>query len=185
MKQLYRTNRKTVIALTIIEILLIAAPTAAAFIFIEEGFEIILIAGIIFLAYSPLIILLGRALYRYNTIKIVVTGEALCYETPSEKFAFRWDEINYIKFDYIQIENRRAGTAQSYELYETAAGDNKILGRKEIGRVDEFSVVNNLSKKAFLFNSYGVFLTRKDLYSLLTYLQDYTGLELQRERGLF
>nr|HPJ36144.1 hypothetical protein [Spirochaetota bacterium] len=59
------------------------------------------------------------------------------------------------------------------------------LGRKEIGRVDEFSVVNNLSKKAFLFNSYGVFLTRKDLYSLLTYLQDYTGLELQRERGLF
>ena len=84
----------------------------------------------------------------------------------------------------------QSGTAQSYQLYEIVTGENKIrflvsLGSSEIERVDKFSVVNNLSKEAFLFDSYGIFLARKDSASLLSYLQNYTGLELERERGLF
>lgn len=190
MRQIYRTNRLTIRVLGIIEFFLIAAPPAAAFFFSDDWLEILLSAGIILLAYSPLIILLGRLLYKYSTIKIIVTGEFLHYESPSAKLAFNWSDVRHIRFDYIQIENKRAGTTQSYQLYEIVAGENKIrflvsLGSSEIERVDEFSVVNNLSKKAFLFDSYGIFLTRKDSASLLSYLQNYTGLELERERGLF
>ncbi len=191
MKEVFTTSRSTVAALIGIIFLLVVSPVIV-YIFFTDGHESVhLIAvGLIYAAYSPLILLLSGLVRRYSSGKIIIDDIGIFLFSGKEHYSSGWRGVEHVFFDLVVFSRRGRSAGRNYLLYEIAADNFKarfftVPGKNDPAVKEGPGRIESLSRKAFRHELYGIYLGRKDSEKLLRYIADYSGLIPERKRGLF
>ncbi len=182
MKTVFSVRRLQVYFLSLVLMVILAGPPAVAFL-IDEDIPILAVSVVlVYLAFSPLILILTRLLLRLINSRIELDGGAVSSVTPTGTVTIPWNQVSVLWYDYLL-------SGRYYALYEVKGVNGSFrfyrrLSEKKISEIDDVYRVNAFMKKSYSLDSYGQYLTGKQTALLITYIRDYSGKEPQRKKNL-
>jgi len=173
----------------VVALFIIAPPVVVYFEDVTRG-EALLVLGIIYFAYSPLIILLARTLKKSIGTRIICSGEGITCRAGSEETVIPWENLDRFVFDYVASGNKRFGVSRYFALYEFGNGEkrfrfNRLMIKREIEAAADIHHVSSFKKKAYSFEAYGLYFKKKTSDRLVNDISSYSSIVPKREKGFF
>jgi len=173
----------------VVALFIIAPPVVVYFEDVTRG-EALLVLGIIYLAYLPLIVLLARTLKKSIGTQITISGEGIACRAGAEETAVPWESLDRFVFDFVASGDKRFGVSRYFVLYEFGSGGkrfrfNRLMSKNEIDAAADIHHVSSFKKKAYSFEAYGLYFKKKTSDRLVNDISSYSGIVPGREKGFF
>ena len=173
----------------VVALFIIAPPVVVYFEDVTRD-EALLVLGIIYLAYSPLIILLARTLKKSIAMRIICSGEGITCRAGSEETVIFWEKLDRFVFDYVASGDKRFGISRYFVLYEFGSVEkrfrfNRLMTKKEIEAAADIHHVSAFKKKAYAFEAYGLYFRKKICDRLVYDISSYSSRVPERDKGFF
>ncbi len=185
MKKKYSTGTAINIIFFIIIIILIAGPYLGVRFYDEKNEDSLLILIILYAAYSPLTIMMIVFLRKYFSSYILVTERGLLLKYRKTIEEIEWSKVNSIHYDYTLVSGSRYSVIYEVKYYNKSFRFNTLMNGKETSTIKDITEINAFQKKAFSFESYGLYLSKKKCQNLIHDITMYSGREPEREKNLF
>jgi len=190
MKNIYHTKRTPLFFLSAIVVLLLIGPPIISYFIDADLFELMLANIVIYIAYSPLIILLIYVIIKNFKTKIIITGDGIKWTSFGKSLVLQWNEVEYFVFDYIRSPQSVFSPERCFTIYELGGTSGHIRFRRlmtdaEIVETTDCYEIKPFRIKSFSFDAYGIHLGYRTCQTLRDYIRDYTEREPKRKRDLF
>jgi hypothetical protein len=190
MKKTYQTKRTPLLFLSALVVLLLIGPPLISHCIDADPFALMLANIVIYIAYSPLIILLIYVIIKNFKTKIIITGDGIEWTSFSKSIMLQWHEVDYFVFDYVRSPKPVFSPERCFTIYELGGKSGHIRFRRlmtdaEIGETPDCYEIKPFRIKSFSFDAYGMHLGYRTCQTLRDYIRDYTEREPERKRELF